>query len=337
MGLLDEIRYNGYAVQAIRIVDRDGEAIASVPAEVFTRASGSGFVSLPRSELAATLYRAIEGSVEILFGDAVSSIVEHPHAVEVTFERGEPRVFDLVIGADGLHSRTRALAFGAENHFERYLGLKVAAFAVDGYRPRDELIYVTHGEVRQQVARFAMRNDRTMFLFTFADDDPDVPATISNQKEMLWRRFRTSGWECPQILAALENVSDLYFDRVSQIELRGAWAHGRVALVGDAAFCISLLGGQGAALAMAAAYILAGELHRAGGDYVEAFRRYQSRVAPFVATKQRTARRFAGAFAPTSELTLFLRNQLFKLFSLSAIGALATGRGFRDSLELPVY
>lgn len=337
MGLLQDIQHSGYAVESIRIVDRRGHVIVSVPAEVFTRAAGSGFVSLPRSELAATLYRAIEGDVEILFGDHVTKIVEHSNAVEVTFARQEPRVFDLVIGADGLHSRIRALAFGPEDHFERYLGLKVAAFAADGYQPRDELVYVTHGEVGQQVARFTMRDDRTMFLFTFADVDPEVPATLADQKAMLRQRFGASGWECPQILGALDAVSDLYFDRVSQVELKGGWSRGRVALVGDAACCVSLLGGQGAALAMAAAYILAGELHRARGDHVAAFTRYEARFAPLVATKQRAARRFAGAFAPTSEFTMFLRNQLFKLFSVPTVAALATGRAFRDSLELPVY
>src|SRR4029079_9382829 len=227
-----------------------------------------------------------------------------------------PRAFDLVVGADGLHSRVRELVFGPEKRFERYLGIKVAAFEVEGYRPRDELVYVMYPQVGQEVSRFAMRNDRTMFLFTFADPDPASPSDMAGQKAMLRERFANGGWECSQILDALDGAHDLYFDRVSQIEVDESWTNGRVALVGDAAFCVSLLGGQGTALAMAAAYILAGELHRARERHQDALARYQLLFGPFVSMKQRAARRFAGAFAPKSRLSLFLRNRVFGLLSI---------------------
>ena len=104
------------------------------------------------------------------------------------------REFDLVIGADGLHSRTRELVFGAEGRFERYLGYKAAALEIEGYRPRDELVYVMYTEVGQQVVRFAMRNDRTMFLFTFADAGVSMSNDIQGQKALLRMRFGGSGW-----------------------------------------------------------------------------------------------------------------------------------------------
>ena len=116
-----------------------------------------------------------------------------------TFSGLHPRLFDFVIGADGLHSQVRRLVFGEEGRFERYLGLKVAAFSVAGYHPRDELVYVTHTDVGQQVGRFAMRDDRTMFLFVFRDADPDIPANLAGQKDLLRARFSGSGWECPNI------------------------------------------------------------------------------------------------------------------------------------------
>lgn len=209
--------------------------------------------------------------------------------------------------------------FGAEHRFERYLGIKVAAFDVEGYRPRDELVYMMYTTVGQQVSRFAMRGDRTMFLFTFLDDDPALPPNLQHQKEVLRKRFGQSGWECPQILDALDTVNELYFDRVSQVHMKpaeGLWTRDRITLVDDAAFCISLLGGQGSSLAMVAAYILAGELRCARGNYHEAFARYQQLLGPFLITKQRAARRFAGAFAPRSTLALFLRNKVFQLLSV---------------------
>ena len=122
--------------------------------------------------------------------------------------------------------------------------------------------------------------------------------TLSRKKGLLRKRFRNSGWECPQILDALHASDDVYFDRVSQIRMNpdtGLWTRGRVALVGDAASCVSLLGGQGSALAMIAAYILAGELHRSKGDYSLAFTRYQELFGPFVAKKQKSAEGFGTA------------------------------------------
>ena len=128
--------------------------------------------------------------------------------------------------------------FGAESQFEKYLGCKVAAFAAEGYRPRDELAYVMYTQVGQQVGRFAMRDDRTMFLFIFRDDDVAGSDGPQAQKALLRKRFGNRGWECPHILDALDATDDLYFDRVSQIRMnpqQGLWTRGRVTLIGDAA------------------------------------------------------------------------------------------------------
>ena len=339
MGLANDIRRAGYTVREVRVVDNAGKRISGFPAAAFTPAMGA-FTSLPRGELAAIIYRSIAHNVETLFGDTIQRIEQTGDAVTVSFEQEAPRRFDLVIGADGLHSRVRELVFGPDSRFERYLGIKVAAFEVTGYRPRDELVYVMHSQVGGQVDRFSMRDDRTMFLFTFSDTDPTVPRELHTQKQQIHERFDGSGWECAQILEALDNADDLYFDRVSQIEMdpvEGLWTRGRVALVGDAAFCVSLLGGQGSALAMTAAYVLAGELHRAGGDHQRAFAEYQRRFAPFVAMKQRAARRFAGTFAPRSRLSLSIRNQVFRLLSVPVVARVIAGRGFSDKLDLPDY
>ena len=117
----------------------------------------------------------------------------------------------------------------------------------------------------------------------------------------------------------------------------GSWTHGRVTLVGDAAFCVSLLAGQGSALAMVAAYILAGELHRAGSDYAAALGRYQERFDSFVLKKQKGALRFAGTFAPTSKLSMFIRNQVMDLLKIPLVADLAAGRSLADNLTLPNY
>ena len=142
MGLLTVINQKGYRVREVRVVNRRGERVAGFPAETFWRAAGSRYTTVPRGDLAASIFEAIEGKVETVFGDSVRTVSDNGHSVHVTFERGPARDFDLVVGADGLHSRVRNLVFGPQRQFEHYLGLKVAAFEVDGYRPRDELVYV---------------------------------------------------------------------------------------------------------------------------------------------------------------------------------------------------
>ena len=339
MGLLPEILSKGYRVQEVEVVNREGRRVAGFPAQTFSRVAGGRYASLPRGDLAASIFGQVQGRIETIFGDSITRIEQSQTSVHVTFKNGPARDFDLVVGADGLHSRVRELAFGPESQFEKYLGYKVAAFEAPGYRPRDELTYVMYTEVGQQVSRFAMRGDRTMFLFIFEDESLDRGnENVHTQKTLLRKRFGRSGWECPQILDALDASNDLYFDRVSQIRMdtrHGLWTQGRITLAGDAASCASLLAGQGSALAMVAAYILAGELHRSQGDHARAFERYQEQFGPFVLKKQQAALRFAGYFAPRSKLSLFVRNQMMNLMRIPWIADLVVGGDIADKIAIP--
>jgi 2-polyprenyl-6-methoxyphenol hydroxylase-like FAD-dependent oxidoreductase len=204
----------------------------------------------------------------------MSAVDERASGVLVSFEHGAAREFDLVIGADGLHSAVRDLVFGPERQFEKPFGYRVAVFEVEGYRPRDELVFVTYTTPGRQVGRFALRGDRTGFSFLFTSErmaGPE-PLNVEERKAVLRQVFGDAGWECPQILQAMDRVRDVYYDRVSQIRM-DCWSKGRVMLIGDAAACVSLLAGEGAGLAMTEAYVLAGELNRAGHDYQAAYRR----------------------------------------------------------------
>jgi 2-polyprenyl-6-methoxyphenol hydroxylase-like FAD-dependent oxidoreductase len=342
MDLLPEISRKGYVVEELRVVDSSGRKVAGFPTAAISQVMGGRFLSLARGDLAATIFSKVERTAEMIFGDSVSRIEQDEKSVRVTFDRGAEREFDLVIGADGLHSRVRELVFGDEERFERYLGYMVAGFQSDGYRPRDELVYVMFTELGRQVMRFSMRDDRTMFLFTFADPRPGVTSAsdLATQKALLRARFGESGWECPRILDQLDNTCDLYFDRVSQIRMNaepGLWTLGRVTLIGDAASCVSLLAGQGSALAMVAAYILAGELQRADGDYAKAFARYQALFAPFVRQKQDAALRFRVLFGPESRTAMLIRNQVMNLVRFPWIARTVFRRGLVDKIALPEY
>lgn len=214
MGITDQIAAAGYHMEHVRSVGPTGKVKADLGVDVFRRMVGDDFTSLPRGDLAAAIYTTIEDQVETIFDDSIATIDEHRDGVRLTFERTAPRDFDLVIGADGLHSNVRRLVFGPERDFEHYLGCKVAACVVDGYRPRDERSYVLYNTVDRQLARFALRGDRTMFLFVFRaeHDNPGVAP-----KDELRVQFGDVGWESRDILAALDDVEDLYFDVVSQI------------------------------------------------------------------------------------------------------------------------
>ena len=247
------------------------------------------------------------------------------------------RQFDLVIGADGLHSTVRRLAFGAQQQFEKNLGYVVAAFEARGYRPRDEDVYLMYGQPGRMIGRFTLHDDRTLFLFVFAVDGAPLPAALDQQKAMLREKYAAAGWECRQVMAQLDLAAELYFDRVSQIRMR-SWSRGRIALVGDAAFCVSLLAGQGSALAMLSAYVLAGELAQAGGRYQQAFDNYETRLRGYIETKQQGAERFAGAFAPkTRWRTSFPQPGSEGICDSRAGKAFHFGREIIDRLELSNY
>jgi 2-polyprenyl-6-methoxyphenol hydroxylase-like FAD-dependent oxidoreductase len=200
-------------------------------------------------------------------------------------------------------------------------------------------VYVIYEQPGRQIGRFALRGDRTLFLFVLArDSDPrSYPYVLGAQKALLRDAFAADEWEFPQILEALDSCTELYFDRVSQIRM-DTWSRGRVGLIGDAAFCVSLLAGQGSALAMTAAYLLAEELERANGDYRAAFRRYEDLLRPYIVGKQKAAVRFASSFAPKTQLGLIIRHLVMNAFRIPVLAKFAIGRDLvADRFELPRY
>jgi len=336
MGLLDQIDHVGYRVREMRLVDDRGARIAGFRTRTFTELTGGRFITLARSDLSRLLFHTIKDKTETIFGDEIVGLRQNAEHVEVRFRQAGERRFDLLIGADGLHSAVRRLAFGPESRFEKKLGYAFAAFEIDGYQPRDEDVYVIYGRPGQMLGRFTERGNRTLFLFFFTTGEGALPVEPVQQKAMLRERYRGAKWELPAILTELDQTEELYFDSVSQIRMEN-WSRGRVALAGDAAFCVSLLAGQGSALAMISAYVLAGELMRAGGRHDEAFTRYEALLRPFVSAKQRGAARLGGMFAPRTRWGLQFRNYVIKAFAIPGLARLAVGRDIIDNLSLPAY
>ena len=333
MGIVPELRRRGYRLREARSVDRVGRRIASFEPSAFV-GSGDRYVTIARSDLASAICEASDGRVETVFGDTVDAIDDDGDHVSVTFRGGTRRDFDLVVGADGLHSRIRLLAFGPQERFEDHLGMVVAAFDVAGYRPRDELVAVMHAGVEFQLLRLSLREDVTLFLVTLRASGHVPLDSLGEQQALLRRRLAGAAWETPAVLDAMAAARTFYFDRVSQIHLP-FWSRGRVVLVGDAAACPSLLAGQGSALAMVEAYVLAVELARANGDHTTAFARYHARLAPLLRSKQDAAKGLGLAFAPRGRVQLAVRNTMMRLLGLPRIPDLVMGRSLRDDVELP--
>jgi 2-polyprenyl-6-methoxyphenol hydroxylase-like FAD-dependent oxidoreductase len=335
MGIVPELRRRGYRMREARTVTKGGRRIASFPSSVFVDATGERYLSIVRSDLAAVIYGALQDRVDLIFDDTVEAIEDDGDGVRVTFESAPSRNFDLVVGADGMHSQVRRLAFGPEQEFEKSLGIVVAAYDVQGYRPRDEGIAMMHAEGGFQVMRLALRDDVTMFLLA-ARHTGSVPTEMAEQQALLREQLRGAGWETSAILDLMPQARTFYFDRASQIRMP-SWTRGRVALVGDAAACPSLLAGQGSALAMVESYVLAAELARTNGDYAAAFARYEQRLRGVLSTKQDAAVGLGLAFAPRNALQLLIRNTMMKLIALPHVADLAVGKSLRDAVELPSF
>ena len=338
MGLRASIMERGFQIREMRYVDGRGRTRGGFPLSIFQELTYGRFTEISRSDLAAIIYGALGDRLETRFGDTMTAINDEGQRVRVEFEHGAGRDVDLVIGADGLHSKVRRLVFGPEKEFEVPLGYHVAAFQLAGYKPREDLVAVTHSAPGRQVSRISLRNDMTLCLFVFRDEylKGGEPSGNAEAKASLRQVFGDVGWETPGILSAMDGVEEIYFDRVSQIRMEH-WTRGRVALVGDAAACVSLLAGEGTGLAMVEAYVLAGELRRTGGDYQVAFQRYEARLMPLLRGKQKAALRLASSFAPKTSAGIVVRNQLSRLLRVPVFAKFLLGRVLKDEIELPEY
>jgi len=299
MGILDTIRANEADMQTMSFVDATGRRVAELPADLFM-GRGTDDVEIMRGKLAQILVDAT-ADVEYIHGDAITALVEHADGVDVTFEHAPARTFDLVVGADGLHSRVRALAFGAEEQFVHDLGHGVAIYRVPNHLglDREELLYSTVGRTVSAYSEAGSTDAAAMFLF------PTPEGLPADRRGFLAETFAGSGWETDRLLAGASDAPDFYADAVCQIRMDG-WSRGRVALVGDAAYCPSLASGQGSSLALVGAYVLAGELAAAGGDHASAFAAYEQRMRAFVEVNQKLGTDGIKRMVPTSKLQVRL-------------------------------
>ncbi|MEV4836338.1 FAD-dependent monooxygenase [Nonomuraea sp. NPDC049486] len=296
MGVLEEVRRRQTGGSDQVIVDGAGRRLAVMPAE-FT----GGEVEILRGDLAALLHERTAGDCAYVFGDSIAALEEAADGVRVAFERGAPGVFDLVVGADGIHSTVRGLAFGPEERYVRHLGYyyALARLDVDGA-----------GEMYNEPGRMvSLGGPEAASFFVFASGPLAYDRfDVDEQRRVLADAYRGGGWRIPEVLREIAAVDDVYVDAISRTEL-GRYARGRVVLLGDAAYG-NTLGGFGSGLAVLGAYTLAGELAAAGGDHRAAFAEYEEVMRPYAKAAMKGN---AGPFlAPPTRARIALRNQVFK-------------------------
>jgi 2-polyprenyl-6-methoxyphenol hydroxylase-like FAD-dependent oxidoreductase len=310
MGILDRIRAEQTHLATTTYVDEDGRPVAEMPAGIF-----AGDVEILRGDLGRILYEATRDGTEYVFGDSITSLRQDAGGVHVTFARAAPRTFDLVIGADGLHSNVRRLAFADAPDSVRDLGLYVCIFSVANSfgRAGAGLLYSVPGKTAAVFSTPRTGRATAQFFFTAPDQDPisyDYHDTGQQQK-ILASAFEGVGWQVPALLGQLPGAADFYFDSVSQVRL-DRWSAGRVALIGDAGYAAGP-GGNGTGTAVVAAYVLAGELAAADGDYGVAFDRYERLLRSYVARGQKQARGGRDFLAPASEKKIRQRDRFFRM------------------------
>ncbi|SEP39424.1 FAD-dependent monooxygenase [Amycolatopsis saalfeldensis] len=291
MGLLEPIRAAKTDPRGMSFVDSRGEELSrSTEATLTGGLIDNDDVEIMRDDLAALLSDAGGPGAEYLFGDVITSLTQRRNDVEVTFRHGPARRFDLVLGADGLHSGVRRLAFGPEAEFVRFLGSYFTIFTVDNFLGLDRW-QMYHAWENGLIGVYSARhNTEARAMLRFASQELDFDHhDVKQQQDILAEHFAGAGWETPRLLERMRAAPDFFFDSTSQVCL-DRWSDGRVALVGDAAYCASPRAGQGTSMALVGAYVLAGELAKDTGDHQAAFARYQDAMRGYVGRNQQLAR-----------------------------------------------
>jgi 2-polyprenyl-6-methoxyphenol hydroxylase-like FAD-dependent oxidoreductase len=336
MGLFEQFEEKSYKIKNIHCFNEDGRRSSKVNISTLIKDNYGEFLSLKRGDISSALYEACKG-IDIRFGVSIENLEEKENCIIAHLSNNTRENFDLVIGADGLNSHIRPLVFNDSEYREYDLNKYVAAFSLKNYSHHENYTYgISVGE-NKQVSRVSLSEDETLIMFTLDSELVDkFPVSLEDKKQLLLSIFRDTKWEIPDILSELNTVDEIYFDKVSQIKMDN-WYKNRVALIGDAAACPSILMGLGSIFAIIESYILAGELYKAKGDYNTAFKEWQSKLKDTIDRKQKIGLTNLSVAAPEEILQKYLSTITVKISSTPVISKFIGAGIFKDWIEIPEY
>ncbi|WP_434425409.1 FAD-dependent monooxygenase [Nannocystis pusilla] len=336
MGVLAEIQARETGTEHLTILRDGAKRPVELDAKRVMQVLSRRHCEIMRDELAEVLIGASRGEVEYVYGDSIASLRQDEAGVDVTFERGAPRRFDLVVGADGLHSNVRRLVFGDERQFSRPIGAYLAVASIPNYLGLSDRTIVVSGVDRMAGVYSARHMDdaRALFLFRSARELEYHHRNVARQKQLLTEAFAGLGWEAPRLLEEARRAQVFYFDTITQLRM-DTWTRGRVTLAGDAGYSPGAAVGGSTSLAIVGAYVLAGELAAAGGDHVRGFRSCEETLQEYVMNSRSLALTVAKRLIPGSPLALWLFAQSAWLFDRVPVSWLrALARLSRSSVQM---
>ncbi|ROQ59291.1 2-polyprenyl-6-methoxyphenol hydroxylase-like FAD-dependent oxidoreductase [Streptomyces sp. 840.1] len=332
MGILPQLREAHIGSRRCTFLAADGGEVASVKPHSIAGGADGQDLEVRRGDLTGLLHAKVRDDVEFVFGDSIDTIDQAGRAADITFRSGRQRTFDLVVGADGMHSNTRESLFGPEERFHRYLGYCFAIFTVPNTfgLSRELMMWNSPGRA---AALYAVGDEDELHAFlNFHRPEPplDVIRNPDAQRDLVAEAFAGAGWEVPGMVDAMRDADDLFFDTAGQIRMPH-WSSGRVALVGDAAYAPSFLTGQGTSLALVGAYMLSHAL-AADRDHSASLAAYERGLRGFVAMNQAMADNGAATLFPVTARALEQRDTMLR--GLATLPS-APARPAHSALVLP--
>ena len=299
-----------YEFAAVRWLSESGRPQARLPWRVIDGLLDGRLMTLVRGDLEQAVRAQLTSAVNLQFNCAVTQLMTPVGGVEVHLSSGAVERADVVIGADGVHSRLRDLVFGDGASWFRFMGFHTAACVIDAPELSQSLqneIHIVSAPGRQ-VALYPLRQGAiaASFVHRAANSAPPYSPIAA-----LESAYGDLGWHVPEVLKRAKTLPSIYYEQMGQVVM-AHWCRGRIALLGDACQAATFLPGQGASLSLAAAYVLGEELCN-GTDVKVSLARYEHRVRPSLIHIRRSGRRAADWLVPASNTGLVARNGLIRL------------------------